>query len=152
MELVELLQTKSGEILDEATESVRRAHLPHYEVAGPATTRRRLEALYALTVESVTTRSASKIIDFAGRLAGERFEAGFDLAEVQSAFNVLEEAIWKRILAEVAPAELARALGLVGTVLGLGKDALARRYVSLASAGKAPSLDLRALFAGTDGV
>ena len=37
----------------------------------------------------------------------------------------------------------------IGTVLGAGKDALARRYVSLASGARAPSLDLAALFSGT---
>ena len=44
--------------------------------------------------------------------------------------------------------ELARALGLVSTVLGAAKDSLARAYVSLASQTKAPSLDLSALFKG----
>jgi hypothetical protein len=43
-------------------------------------------------------------------------------------------------------------LGVVSTILGAGKDALAREYVSLATNAHAPSLDLRALFAGTDGV
>ena len=38
------------------------------------------------------------------------------------------------------------------TILGSGKDALARKYVSLAAGAHAPSLDLRSLFAGTDGV
>ncbi len=46
------------------------------------------------------------------------------------------------------PDELAEALGLVGTVLGAAKDALARAYVSLAGKSKAPSLDLSALFEG----
>ena len=46
------------------------------------------------------------------------------------------------------PDELARALGLVSTVLGAAKDSLARAYVSLASQTKAPSLDLSALFKG----
>jgi hypothetical protein len=44
---------------------------------------------------------------------------------------------------------LGQALGLVGTVLGAGKDSLARTYVTLATQTRAPSLDLRALFAGT---
>jgi hypothetical protein len=47
------------------------------------------------------------------------------------------------------PAEdQAEALGLVGTVLGCGKDLLARQYVSLATKTHTPSLDLHALFAG----
>jgi hypothetical protein len=69
---------------------------------------------------------------------------------VQSAFNSLEEVVWARMLAELPPAELAEALGLVSTVLGAGKDALARRYVSLAARTHAPSLDLSALFTGIE--
>jgi hypothetical protein len=60
--------------------------------------------------------------------------------------NVLEETLWRRILKKLPPDEFARALGLVSTVFGAGKDALARRYVSLASKAKAPSLDLQKLF------
>ena len=55
-------------------------------------------------------------------------------------------------LADLEAADLAEALGLVSTVFGAAKDALGRRYVSLATHTRAPSLDLRALFAGTDGV
>jgi hypothetical protein len=35
-------------------------------------------------------------------------------------------------------------------VLGTGKDTLARIYVALASKAKAPTLDLRRLFTGTE--
>jgi hypothetical protein len=41
-------------------------------------------------------------------------------------------------------------LGLVSTILGAAKDAVARRYVSLAAHTHARSLDLRALFTGID--
>ena len=41
--------------------------------------------------------------------------------------------------------------GDVGTVLGAGKDALARKYVSLATQTRTPSLNLQALFSGTEG-
>jgi len=39
----------------------------------------------------------------------------------------------------------------VGTVLGTGKDNLAQQYVSPATQTRTPSLDLKALFSGTDG-
>ncbi len=84
-------------------------------------------------------------------LAGERFEAGFDIAEVQTAFNVLEEAIWRTVLSRLRPEELVEAAAQVGTVLGVGKDVLARRWVSLASHRHVPSLDVRALFGGATG-
>ena len=51
----------------------------------------------------------------------------------------------------ISPNELAESLGLISTVLGAGKDTLARTYVSLASKTKAPSLNLQSLFSGTQG-
>jgi hypothetical protein len=64
---------------------------------------------------------------------------------------VLEETIWIHILKELPPTEYAEALGLVSTVLGTGKDTLARRYVSLSSKTKASSLNLQSLFTGMEG-
>ena len=40
--------------------------------------------------------------------------------------------------------------GIYGLLLGFGKDALARKYVSLASERHVSSLDLSALFAGVE--
>jgi hypothetical protein len=91
------------------------------------------------------------MLSYAEQVAEERFNAGYDLSEVQTAFNTLEEATWSRVFAELEPAEFAQALGLVSTVLGAAKDALARTYVSLATNAHAPSLDLHALFEGTEG-
>jgi hypothetical protein len=87
---------------------------------------------------------------YAEKVARERFEDGYDVSEVQAAFNVLEQAMWRRVVDATAPAELAEAVGLLSTVLGFGKDTLARTYVSLASRRHVPSLDLSALFAGVE--
>jgi hypothetical protein len=57
--------------------------------------------------------------------------------------------MWHRIVSGVPNSELAESLGLLTTVLGVGKDSLARSYVSLASHEHVSSLDLRALFQGT---
>ena len=95
-------------------------------------------------------RNLGPMIAHADTVARERFASGFDLWEVQTAFNVLEETIWQRILAEMPAGEFARALGLVSTILGAGKDALARRYVALATKTRAPSLNLQSLFSGTE--
>jgi hypothetical protein len=99
-------------------------------------------------VGGVARRDLTSIVEYAQQLAEERFEAGYDLIEVQTAFNVLEEVAWIRVLDRLDAGDYAEALGLISTVLGAGKDALARRYVSLAANTHAPSLDLRALFSG----
>jgi hypothetical protein len=152
MTLHELLTERSAEIIDEATGAMARAHLKHYERAGSEHIHQRLKALYVLTARAVKERNLGPMVAHADSIARERFEAGFDLWEVQTAFNVLEEALWTRILKELPPADFAEALGLISTVLGTGKDTLARRYVSLASKSKSSSLDLHAMFSGLQGV
>ncbi len=148
MTLDELLEQQAGSILAEARELVRRSNLEHYEAAGEAAVRERLQRLYELTVRSVRERNLAPALEHAETVARERFHAGFDLSEVQTAYNVLEEVVWKRIIAALPTAEMAQALGLVGTALGAAKDRLASTYVSLATRAHAPSLDLQKLFAG----
>jgi hypothetical protein len=145
MNLTQLLEQQAADMVAAANEALARTRLAHYEKAGAAEREQRLRRLYELVRQSVATRNLAGITDYAQRVAQERFTAGYDIYEVQTAFNVLEEVIWKRIIREVAPATQAEALGLVSTALGAGKDALARTYISLASRAKAPSLDLSAL-------
>lgn len=149
-ELSLVLDRERGSIITAAHESIRHSRT-HYETAGAAETRRRLEALYDQLSRAISSRDLAGIVSFARNLAAERFEAGYDLSEVQSAFNALEEATWSNLCARLEPDQLALALGLVSTVLGAAKDALAREYVSLASRTHVRSLDLRALFSGDAG-
>jgi hypothetical protein len=151
MDLHTLLHERASEIVTEAEESIKRARLHSYEKSGAEHTHQRLKALYVLTTRAAKERNLGPMIAHAEAIARERFEAGYDLWEVQTAFNVLEEAIWVRVLKELPPAEYAEALGLVSTVLGVGKDTLARRYVSLASKTRVPTLNLQSLFTGTVG-
>jgi hypothetical protein len=150
METAEFLGRERRAIVDAAEAALERTHVRHYEAAGEREVRRRLEALFDHLHGALAGRDLRPMVGYAERIAEERFEAGYDLSEVQTAFNALEEATWARSLAELDPSRLADTLGLVTTILGAGKDALARRYVSLAANTHAPSLDLRALFAGTE--
>ncbi len=151
MNLHDLLIHHTDDILRDAGEAILRAHLHSYEKAGSENTHHRLKALFTLTVRAAAERNLGPMIAHAEGIARERFESGFDLFEVQTAFNVLEEAIWVRILKELPPEAYAEALGLISTVLGVGKDTLARRYVSLASKSRVPTLNLQSLFTGTEG-
>jgi len=151
MDLHQYLADHTNAILAQATESMARTHLAHYEKAGPEHTHQRLKALLVLTVRAVKDRNLSPMVAHADTIARERFNAGFDLWEVQTAFNVLEEALWTALLKDLPPAELPESLGLVSTVLGTGKDTLARRYVSLAAKTRVTSLNLQSLFNGVDG-
>ena len=136
-------------VVGAAEAALARTHGGHYESAGANSARERLEALYDRLIEAVDTRDLGGMVAYARRVARERYGDGYDLSEVQAAFNTLEEATWSRVLADLKPEQVAEALGLVTTILGAAKDALAREYVSLATSRHAPSLDLSRLFSGT---
>jgi RsbT co-antagonist protein rsbRD N-terminal domain len=148
MTLETLLRESEASILDEAFSDLQRSHGHHYEKAGEKFTRERLATLFDLVVTAIGSRSLSSLSAYADRIATERFDAGFDISEVQMAFNSLEEAMWRRVVDGEPPNELAEAIGLLSTVLGFGKDTVARKYVSLASQKHVPTLDLKALFSG----
>jgi len=145
-----ILRDAEPYILDEASAALQRSPGTHYGTAGEQPTRQRLNDLFDLVVAAVRDRDLTAVVAYSERVATERFSSGFDILEVQTAFNALEEAMWRRVVAAEPPLELAEAIGLLSTVLGAGKDALARTYVSLASRQHVPSLDLSALFRGTN--
>ena len=147
MKLAELLETSREEIVAAAMDGLARAHLLHYESAGDELNRRHLFRLYDLTLDCVKHLSLIEMINYSHEVAAERFREGFDLQEVQTAYNVLEEVIWKRITTDLLPTDYPEAFGMTSTVLGAGKQALAVEYVALASH-KRQSMDLTALFKG----
>ena len=148
IDLAETMQLGRGEVLDEAEQRLRHAHLQHYEASGSVESGRRLDQLFSMVLDSVTQRSLTGICRYAERVARERFEAGFDITEVQTAFNILEEALWQVVISRIDPSNLAEAAGMIDTALGAAKDTLARTWVSLASKTHVISLDLTALFEG----
>jgi hypothetical protein len=148
MDVATWLTDSADTVLADAYDALQRAHTHHYAAAGETFTRQRLRDLFDLVVSSIRDRDLASMSTYAQRIATERFEQGFDLAEVQTAFNSRPHAMWRRVVADAPPAELAEAVGLLRTVPGFGKDTLARTYVSLATRTHVPSLDLSALFAG----
>ena len=149
MKLTALLERKNEEIIDEASQMLSRAHLKHYAASNEEQNKERIAKLFKLTLESVKKHDLIPIMDFAKTLAHERYKGGFDIQEVQTAFNVLEEVIWKKITSDFSPTDYPEAFGLASTVLGAGKQSLAIEYVSLASQkNEMESLDLSRLFRG----
>jgi hypothetical protein len=148
MALTETMSAARDEVIQEASTSLERGHLAHYEASGWEASRRRLSDLFDLIVECLAKRKLDPITEYAQNVAEQRFNAGFDISEVQTAFNVLEEAIWRVVIAPLPADELLESAGLIGSVLGVGKDTLARTWVALATSQHVPSLDLTALFEG----
>jgi hypothetical protein len=128
-----LLRDRGDTLVSEALAAMTEARLEHYDAAGLPTVRQRLGTLLDVALECLEVGEADAIIDHMTRIGRERFSAGYDLHEVQTSANVMEEALWRRIPTLVGPTEVPRALGLVSSLFSAGKDALARTYVSLAA-------------------
>jgi hypothetical protein len=146
MRIEDLLRDDEASILDEAWHAV--ARLEHYHRDGDEETRRRVKALYAHVVRAVSTRDLRGLLAHATRVARERAAAGYDFSEVQAAFAILEEAIRRDALERLPESEQAWGLGLVGTALAHGKDALGKTYAALSP--RPPALDLTSLFSNAD--
>jgi hypothetical protein len=151
MNTSEFLRRHRSEIVDAAEAALIRLGVRHYQAAEEGEVLRRLDGLFDHVLDSLASRDLGSMVAYAESVAEERFNGGYDLSEVQTAFNVLEESIWTYAVGILEPGQLAETLGLVSTTLGCGKDALARKYVSLATRTHVPSLDLRALFSGSEG-
>lgn len=133
MDLVALLRERADDLVRDAVGELHEARLEHYEVDGVEVACDRLSDLLGLTVSCLEARRADPIVDWADRVGRERFAAGYELREVQTSINILEEALWRRVFSSVGPDELGRALGLISSVLGMARDTLAQTYVDLAS-------------------
>ena len=149
-ELLTLLERSRAQALEDAVRGLSRGTLPHYTASRAEQNLERLARLYDLATACVESCSLLPMTAYAREVARERYRDGFDLDEVHAAFNVLEEILWREITARLEPPQFPHALGLVSTVLGAGKQALALEYVALASRNRdVQSLDLTALFKGT---
>ena len=148
MKLEEILVNNQTDIINEAFELLQRSHLKHYDSSQADENWQRLAKLLDLTINGIQTRSLEEMINYSEKVAKERYESGFDLHEVHTAYNVIEEVMWKKIINEIESTRLAEALGLISTMLGTGKESLALAYVSLASKQKAKTLNLTQLFKG----
>lgn len=146
MNLLELLITNKKQILEEAFGNLSSEHLRSYDTSSADDNLYRMEKLLELTIESVKTRKLLHIKDYSNQIAKERYESGFNFQEVHTAFNSLEEIIWKNILKKMNPENFGEVLGIISTILGAGKESLALTYVSLAGKRKTSTLDLSKLF------
>jgi len=148
--LVRLLKEKNNEVIVEAMEAIKRSHLRHNGAERPKKTEQLLKKLYALTLKSVEEKNVAPMIEYIEKIPRERFSHGYDIYEVQSAINILEEIIWSQILSKLPPIAYADALGMISTILGIGKDTMARTYISLASKKMTPYINYKVLFEGIE--
>jgi hypothetical protein len=95
--------------------------------------RHEMRQLFRLVLRCVREGRAEPISTPVARIAAHCFAAGVDLTEVQEAFNVLAQALWRHVVGAFAGEQRVEVLGLVNAIIGAAKDAQARTYVALAA-------------------
>jgi len=138
VEMSVVIANAGERVVEEAAAALGRRDQAHHHAVSPEEHRRDVRDLFELVVRCVREGRAEPIIASSRQIAADRFEAGFDIAEIQGTFNVLEEVLWRHVASSLAGDQRIEALGLVNTILGAGRDALARTYVALASRGAGP--------------
>ncbi len=135
--LIDLLERSRETIVTESLEMIERVAskggLKHYSFGGPETTKNKMDMLYVQITQSTKEKNLIPIVNYIEKIAEKRFESGFELQEVQVAINILEECIWQHILEELPKDYQPKALSLVSSIIGSGKDTLARTYLSMAT-------------------
>jgi methylmalonyl-CoA decarboxylase len=101
--------------------------------SGAAERRRDVEHLFEMVERCVQQGHADPILLPSQQMAADRFVAGIDIAEIQAAFAALEDVLWRHLAGTVSDEQRVETLRLMNIILGTGRDALARTYVSLAS-------------------
>jgi len=115
------------DVVDRAAAALARRGDPHYSREDP---RPKLETLYRRVTQSIEEGDSAVVADYCDALAAERLQGGFDIAELQAAFNALEEAAWAGLAPRDSPEGL-RAVEAFSRALGVGRDALVTAYVRL---------------------
>lgn len=146
MYLAKILKLNKDEIIDQSIKTLRCSHSKKYSSAAEEVNKERLSKLFDLSIQAIEKKDLVKLIAYVEKIALERFESGYDFREVHSAFNSLEETIWNFILTKIEKEKHGEDLGIVSTVLGAGKEALAAKYILLASKNKISTFDMSALF------
>jgi hypothetical protein len=143
------LKKRAGSIVKKAAESIEQVHPRHSDADRFMKARDRLVSILSVVQECLGLKSTEPMTRYAENVAAERFSSGFDLDEVQTAFNLLEDAIWTQLSQEPDLGGPAKGFHEVRRVLRLGKDRLTRNYLAFAEQARTPVVDVRALFDGT---
>lgn len=131
MTLLDLLYNKPEQVLLDATNSLLRAHLPHYEKFKESDINTRYKKLLVSVTNCVEKNSCNDLASYMDKLSDERFSMGFEPTEVQVAINIFEEALWKNISELVDGDKQISAMKLITGILSRAKQEMLGEYAIL---------------------
>ncbi len=152
MALIAALEAHSQELVDEAVDLLGHRLHPPYRHVDPEVLRRRLSQTMDTLITALKERTPLPVLDYARRVARSCFHAGFHLEDIQMHFNALEEVLWRFLVQTESTDHLHEDLARVASIIGAIKDELGRTYVNLAAHHKAPAINTRSLYGGTQSV
>ena len=127
-----VLVSAEDRVIDEAVAALAQRDQARHQSPGPDGRRRDVRQLFRLVLRCLHAERAKPVIRPSEQIATHCYAAGVDLADIQGAFNVLAEVLWRHLAGALADEQLVQALGLLNAIVGAGKDAMARTYVALA--------------------
>jgi len=89
--------------------------------SSPAERRQDMEHLFELIQRCVHEGHCEPIIGPSQQMAADHFAAGIEIAEVQTAFTVLEDVLWRHLADAVSGDQRLDTLRLVNVILGAGR-------------------------------
>ena len=130
-----ILVRTGDQVIGDTVAALERRDQARRGVPSPAERRRDVEYLLELVRQCLHQGCSDPIITPSEQLAADCFGAGIDLSDVQAAFVVLQDVLWRHLSAALPGNQQVETLRLVNAILGTGKDALARTYVALSKGG-----------------
>lgn len=145
MKLATILESQKEQITQNAAKEIGLSPVSHYCAIDESEKIERISQLFRTVKSCIEKRDVTEMLEYSRKLAKDRFEGEFPLHDLNAVFNTLEEIIWRKITEQLEPSEYADAFGLVSTVFCLGKEILAKEYITLtikAASSCNPVLDL----------
>ncbi len=133
-EISAILAQAADRVINDAIAALDERDRAQRHAPSPAERRHDVERLFGLVGQCLREGRADPIVKPSQQIAADRFVAGIDLLDVQAAFVVMEDVLWRHLSAELTSAQQLQTVRLLNTILGTGRDALARTYVALTAA------------------
>ena len=129
MSLIDLFEYHQDIILLEVTENMERVQLKHYEADSENKLRQKMARTYYVFKEAITKESFDPLKKYLERVGEERYASGYELYELQTALDILEECIWKQIDEKLPKNEQLDAFITITKYMSNAKLTLAKVYV-----------------------
>ena len=126
--LEEILTENEQGIIEKAAVNLGNYRLKNYEMAKLSEIEWWMGALFSALRESIKQKSMDPFLRYSENLGKLRAEKGFDLKEVQIAYNLLEEHTWEVVLERGDPKTRVQDLTQISEIVAAGKDKLTKWY------------------------